>query len=161
MYSKFSSPFRITTPKATTLVGAVYATLLCGCLPVMPHEYRQQIVVPICKINCVIPDEESIEVVVWGEDEMGRSVCHTRPSSFTGSDAVDACNATRDAYCNFARIRQEQEIPASSCELVESYFYSRCVTLTQDVLARESPGDGALTTLPKDFPKCNVVIDHD
>jgi len=138
-----------------------YTLLLSACL-VMPNDYQRQLVVPICKFNCVTPGEESVEVVVWGEDAWGRTVCHAEPPRWRrASDAIRACIETHDAYCNYARIMHEQEMQATTCEISESFFYPGCFSITEDMLKRESPGDGALITVPEDFPECDVVIEHD
>jgi len=127
----------------------------------VPSDFQRQLVVPLCRLSCATPGDESVKLVVWGEDELGRSVCHARPSSFSSSDAIHACKETLDAYCNFARIKYEKEMLARACELSESFLNPTCLTLDQDILKRESPGDGALMTLPDNFPECDIVIEHD
>jgi hypothetical protein len=120
--------------------------------------------VPACWFTCVTPGEEPVEVVFWGEDEWGRTVCHAEPPRWGRvSDAIRACDETRDTYCNYARIKHEHEMPATTCEVKESFWSpgSGCLSLTEDVLKRESPGDGALIDVPDDFPDCDVVIEHD
>jgi hypothetical protein len=128
----------------------------------MPYEFQRHLQVPICKINCITPNEEPIEVVTWGEDELGRLVCHARPSSFSGSTAVEVCNETQNAHCEFARIKLEQEMPPRRCELIESFPYSVCNTVFKYELDGGELHSGSFFfKRPENFPECDVVIEHD
>ena len=136
--------------------------LLSGCWGFHPDDYQQQLFIPICKLDCVTLSGESVEVIVWGEDELGRTVCHARTSEFTSPNAQKECNKTHDAFCDFARRKHVQEMPSSACEIAESFLYSGCVKITQSMLKRESLRDGALIPeiVPKDMPDCDIVIEH-
>lgn len=149
--------------KATSLAGPVFALMLCACMEFNPDSYRQQLMVPICKLECATAGGEDFEAVVWGEDESGRTICHTSPSAWSGSEAFDACKETQDEHCDFARIKQEQKMPGSTCAVDDSFWYSGCCILGESVLQRESLRDGSLfpNTIPEDIPECDVVFGYE
>ena len=143
------------------IVWFAFAPLLSACMVPGPSDFKRQLLLPICKISCVNSSTESIDKVVWGEDELGKLICHARPSDFSGSEANAACIQTQDAHCEFARIKVEKELPTSTCEISESSLYSVCYTVHEHELERGKLDGGSLGSRPDNFPECDSVIQYD
>jgi hypothetical protein len=144
-----------------------FFSLLSGCvgLPVPPHDYNPQLVVPVCLLSCVTESDESVQMAIWGQNEEGKLRCHGRPSSFSGTDAFTACKETLRSHCEFALSQFSQENPNLKCTFNESVSWRRSIKSCMIVYEHWLDDWPSFSTYlpprpPKSAPQCEQVIMH-
>ena len=145
---------------AMAVTLALLLVLLGSCRSIA-RDFEQQLIVPVCKVQCENLQGNSLEQVVWARDEQGRQHCYAKPSSFSGIDAFKDCRATLNQDCEFTRIQLESENTGFRCENRVTLGLPNCVQVFQYEIDRgEWAMDRPTWQLPPKFPVCDITVNY-